>query len=231
MAFDLRSRKIWLLAGGGALTAVALGLYLVSGGSGASEVAGDTEEDRLESVDRLARSDSRQAGAALADAAANDPSPTVRTRAIVSLMGRVGNKNLPQREKIREALEQQTKDGDPKVRQAAVAAVGLYRDQAAADCLIDVLRIEEHEAISIAALHGLKDCPVPVAIVALVREAEFGRTGRIKLEAMKGAFHKTGARLNRYDSPNDRDLWARRLHRLKSMHAIRDAFALAGVPL
>lgn len=223
-SFD--GRKSWKPLGIalGVLACVALAtvaLVMVWGG----EVSGETPEQRLESVRRLAAQRPPGSSGALAKAARSDSSPQVRREAIAAL-------TYSLRPDDRAILEEGTRDQNAGVRAIAADTLGLFGDGVAADVLIPLIQSDPDEQVRIAAIRGLVRCKDPRATVVLLETADKGPGLEVKREAMKGFLRRYEVRLDesRRDPANDAT-WRDLIQRLKMNKRVRDDYAAAGVPI
>ncbi len=116
-----------------ALTAAA---FALSRWASRARITGDTREQRIESICRVADERRWGAGDALARAAENEPDESVRRAALVALAGFL-------KPRYRRVVDAGTANGSPVVRAAAAGTLGLYDDDAAAKRLGQLLRAVE----------------------------------------------------------------------------------------
>ena len=188
-----------------------------------AEVTGETPEERVASVCRIARNRPPGARRALARAAA-DGNPAVRRAAMAGLSHVLEAED-------RAVFEKGTRDPDGRVRAIAADTLGLFRDGAAADVLVKLIESDPSEEVRAAAVRGLARCDDPRSIVVLLETADKDNSGNIKLVAMKGLLRKFAGRKADRRDPSDEAGWRDLIQRWKWDERVRNAYAAAGVPL
>jgi len=149
--------------------AVAVGVIgVVSGGllvAGRARLTGDTRDERIACICRLANEQPWGAGGVLAEAAVEEDDEHVRRAAVVAL-----SKFVPDH---RSAVKKATGDSDARVRIAAAGTLGRCADKAAAERLGEMLNDpKEDNAVRTAAVAALVGNKSATAIVLLVTAME-----------------------------------------------------------
>jgi hypothetical protein len=156
-------------------------------------------------------------------AALEDSDPSVRKAAAFAMSSCLTEENQP-------ALIRAAGDADGMVRAAAVATLGMYKDEQAARKLGEALAGDANEAVQKYAASGLGVNPTPHAVVALLQNAEGHRSMTVRRLAMKHLVRKVGLRTWRELDPTSRD-WAGLVESIKAQKRIQDAYAACGVAL
>lgn len=215
------SGKVVGVAAAALVGVAAVAGYLVFG---RAEVSGGDPPERIAAIHEIAAERPWGAGKALAQAAANDPSPQVRREAIAGLSHFLAPEH-------RAAVEKGTTDSDARVRAIAADTLGLYRDKAATDVLVQLIETDRDEQVVQAALRGVVRCNDPRAIVMLLETADKGSSRAVKMVAMKGLLRWFRGRIPKDRDPRDKPRWRDLIQRWKGDSRVRAAYAAAGVEL
>ncbi|MBT3201127.1 MAG: HEAT repeat domain-containing protein [Phycisphaerales bacterium] len=210
---------------GGAVAAVLLLVVIINWfSSGSPSMSTGDEAQRLASIGDIVVDGGSSAGDALAKVAKSDPSPKVRRKALAGMSHFLTPLH-------RQTVQECVKDPDPAVREVAVDILGLYRDKQASDELVKIVKNEPEEKVQQAACRGLERCDDPMAIVALMEQAEKGATMDLKRVAMKCLLSKLGVRISRDRNPKDDRGWRDLIQRWKMSRRVQDAYSRANVRL
>lgn len=208
------SRKLW--PAGIALSAVVVAGVLAAGRLAPGRVSGQTSQDRIDCVCRLADEKGRSAGDAIAACASGDADPAVRAVAMKAL----ANVAAPSHRAI---VEKGLEDRDAGVRAAAAMTLGRFDDEPAARRLGRVLRGGEEEAVLLAAVAGLCRQTTDAALRELVEAAELNRYPAVRRQALAGALERIGMGYDGTARPEDPAAWSRLMARVKKMARVRKA--------
>ena len=198
---------------------VAIALYATTG----AEVSGETPEDRVASIHRLAADRPHGAAEAIATAV-DDRSPEVRRAAMASLTHFANADN-------RSVIEKGTSDPDGGVRAISADAMGLFHDAAAANTLIKLLQTDPNEQVHLSALRGLARCADPRSAAVLLEAADKGKTLSIKRQAMKSFLVVFQGKLGEMRNPAETARWRDLIQRWKWDQRVRDSYQVAGIRL
>jgi HEAT repeat protein len=188
-----------------------------------ADVTGETPQERVTAVNRVAARRPRGAARALARAV-EDRSPEVRRAAMAGLAHVLEPEHRP-------VVEKGTRDSDGKVRALAADTLGVYGDHEAADVLVRLIENDPEPQVRIAAIRGLAKCKDPRSIAILLETADKGPSTSIKLEAMRFLSWKFKANVRVMRDPRNQASWRDLIQRWKWDLRVRDAYAAAGVPL
>jgi len=183
---------------------------------GRAKISGQTAEDRIAAIRRLADEQPRGAADAI-KSAATDPDAGVRQAAMVCL-GRF------KRPEDRGTIEAGTRDASEAVRAAAAGTLGFYADEAAADRLGEVLTTDTAPAARIGATQGLARARGPKAYVFLAEAMDQDPDPQVRLKAMQRLLRLM--KLRRQNPPDPRDLprWRSLTAKIRAFHPVQDAF-------
>ena len=187
-----------------------------------ARVTGDTPDERIASISRLAARAPLGAGQAIAGAATDDPDPKVRQVAMVSL-GRFVDPS------IRPAVEAGARDADAGVRQAAADALALYDDAPAAGRLADMAENDSADEVRLRALQAMGRCSAPEAVVTLVEAMETGAEDK-----QARAVHVLARKYSinaRALTPANRKQWLHIIEVIKKAPGVDEAFRRLARPL
>ena len=178
------------------------------------KVEGDSPEERIACIARLA--ESRRIGSAGAIAeAADDPDPAVRRAAVVALGGLAD----PDQQ---HAIESCLYDTDGQVRAAAAAAAGACADDAVVDRLGDLLDEDPDTRVRHAAVLGLARDGRPKAIVLLVEAVEKNRS--VRVAALKVLLDRFRAGIVGIPEASQDTWWIGMASRIRQFPSVRKAF-------
>ena len=215
------SRRQHLIFGVIALSAVAAltaGLHYRARAS----VEGDTAQERVACIARIA--DERPTGAARAIAAAalGDSDAVVRRAALVAMGGFGISQGRP-------VAERAARDPSPQVRAEAAHLLGTCGDAAAADRLHELAGSDPAESVRLAAVAALGRAPAAKSVVGLVEIAETSENPVVRAGAMEALCRRFG--VPRTFDPSDTSKWDRDLEVIKSWPKVQAAFAASSLPL
>ena len=193
------------------------GVVVAAMSFGGARITGDSPQQRIASIYRLADEKPRGAGAVLARAAVEEPDAAVRRTAMLAL-GRFVD---PQ---YRWAAEHAAGDDSSAVRTAAAATMGLYKDSRAAERLGEMASDPDRE-VRMAALAGLGQCPGDQAVVLLLRSAESSRDPQVRLQAAKSLLGRFHIGFTREMDPEDTRRWRGMIERIKRFDGVQRAHA------
>ena len=212
----------WKKAGAIGLLLVVIAVGIVAFFSGGAKISGQRPDQRIDSIVQLANERPRGAADALAQAAVNDPAPSVRQAAVAAL-GRFG------REEDRAVVESATRDSDPGVRQTAVKLLATtYQDKSAIDRAAEMVVADTDPQAREAAADVLADSDEAYAIVRLIQAME-AAPPESRPSMLAVARRRFGILLD-VDCADD-DQWARLIAILKDSDRIAAAFEQVGEPL
>ena len=218
---------VLLIAAGVVIVAAGAALLATLGwGWGADRVEGLTCEDRVRSIGRLADRQPSGAAQALADAVAKEPDPAVRQAALVGL-ARFATPDA------RTAVDQGTHDTSARVRAAAAATLGMYRDEAAVNRLGEMVLGDPDPEARVGAVTGLGRHRSAKALVFLMEAAEKDMTVEVATAALAQIYYKLGMRYTgTQGQPDDRRTAVRRVvENLKDDVIVVEAYRRAGRPI
>lgn len=202
------------------VAAVVAGVMLASR---RARIDGETPEERIESICKLADKQPWGAGDVLAKAAVRESNDAVRQTALIGL-ARFTNA------RYRPVIEQCARDASVTVRAAAATTLGLYQDEAAADLLGKIAGSDQDPKARIAAVIGLGRNKTHKSIVWLVETAEGDRNSKVQVRAMRELYKKLDMRYVGA-GPARKDLWLDNLEFVKGFDRVQEAFRLASRPL
>lgn len=186
--------------------------------SGSAKVVGDTPEQRIASICKLADKQARGAANAIAVAAADDPDPMVRRAALFTLERFVAPKYRP-------VVESALTDDDERVRAAAAATLGSFDDDAAADRLQELGAKDPSAAVRLAVVDGLEKNTAYKAIVHLVRAMENSKDQNVRLRALHALARRCGLP-RRSVMPDDPKWWRNDVELVKEQPEVLLAFRI-----
>ena len=180
-----------------------------------AQVTGDTSEDRVASVMRLADDQPRGYADAIAAAAQNDPDPDVRRAALACL-------KRSARSEDQVVAMAGTQDKDPRVRQAAGRTLMTYPDEAAVARLAELCRKDDDAQVRQTAFVALAGNKSPEALVTLMNIMENEQSDEIRLNAARAMADK----LNMPWEPDleDKETWDIKIAGLKMSRPVQEAF-------
>ncbi len=179
-------RRIGILLG--AALAVVAAVAAVSLRGRQARLTGQTPQERVESVCRLADEKPWGAAEVLARAATEEPHPDVRRAAV----GALASFATPE---CRSAVEAGTRDVDRAVRAAAATTLGLYEDDAAAERLAAMVAGDADESVRLGAVQGLGRSDRPKAVAGLLAAIETNDNKRVRLAALAKLLHRLKAEI------------------------------------
>jgi len=201
------------------LAAAVAAAYVV----GRARITGGTPAERIAAICRVADEGRPGAGAAIAAAADDDPSPAVRRVALLALARFIDAEH-------RGLVEAATRDADPGVRAAAAATLGEFDDDSAADRLGELAAKDGDEQVRLAAADGLERCGTDKAVVGLVETMENNDNPKVREHARSAVLR----RLNwpeRNTRAADVAMWRNDVELIKVDPAVVAAYKTAGVQL
>jgi len=187
-----------------------------------AKVTGDTAEQRIASVIRIADDRPRGYAEALADTARNDPDAGVRSMALACLNGN----RVPD---VRSAVVEATRDDDPQVRKSACISLMACDDQATVERLTEICREDVDKDVRHAAFVALAANKSPHATVTLMNMIEKGETPGLRLEAAWAMVDKANVRLE--PTPGDPLKWGDMIEGLKLTSSVQAAFEETNTPM
>jgi len=216
---ESRRRGQWLLGG---LVIVCVVTVAAVWRFRRAKVTGDTAEQRIASVIRIADDKPRGYAEVLADTARNDPDEAVRSIAVASLHGSPGPI-------ARDAIDAGTQDENSKVRKSACISLMARNDQAAVDRLTEICRDDVDKDVRHTAFVALAANKSPYATVALMDMMENGATPELCLEAAWAM----GDLANMRVVPNPEELvkWADMIEGLKMSTIVQATYDQTNTPL
>jgi len=187
-----------------------------------AKVTGDTAEQRIASVIKIADDKPRGYAEALLDTARNDPDAGVRSKAAACLYGNT----TPA---ARSAVMQGARDDDPQVRKSACISLMACDDQAAVERLTEICREDVDKDVRHAGFVALAVNRSPHATVTLMNMMENGSTPGLRLEAAWALVDKANMAIE----PNSDDplRWDDMIEGLKLSSAVQAAFEETNTPL
>jgi hypothetical protein len=211
-----------IVAAGAALLAT-LGL---GWGWGADRVEGLTCEDRVRSIGHLADRHPSGAAQALADAVTKERDPEVRQAALVGL-ARFATPDA------RTAVDQGTHDTSARVRAAAAATLGMYRDEVAVNRLGEMVLGDPDPEARLGAVTGLGRHRSAKALVFLMDAAEKDMAVEVPTAALAQLYYKLGMRSTGTQGQADdrRTAILRVVENLKDDVIVEEAYRRAGRPI
>jgi hypothetical protein len=186
------------------------------------DAGGGTPREKARRVAAIADQPTRGGGQALARAM-EDPDPGVRKMALVGLSGQLTAEHRP-------VIERAAKDPRPDVRAGAAVTLSLYKDQAAAHKLGELLAGDADEGVRLAAASGLGMNPTDKAVVLLMDNAEKDPSGAVRLRAMKGVMARLGLRMLPAVQPEGHE-WRSLVEEMKHAKLVQAAYAACGASL
>lgn len=214
------SRVKWVAALGLMVVLAAVAGWIHVGGP--AVVTGETADERITSICRIADEKPWGAPDAIAGAAAH-PEPSVRIAAQVAL-GRFVDQDY------RQTVEAGLEDSDAGVRSAAAATLGYYADEASADRLNKIVTDDPHQKARLGAVVGLARNTAPKAVIYLLETAEHGTDAEVQYQAIKELYRRFGMRYIG-PRPDDPATWKDLIEWLKSFRQVQEAYKLASRPL
>jgi hypothetical protein len=186
------------------------------------KVTGDTAEQRIASVIKIADDRPRGYAEALADTARNDPDAGVRSTALACLNGNW----IPD---VRSAVVEATRDDDPQVRKSACISLMAYDDEATVQRLTTICHEETNEDVRQAAVLALAANENPYAAVALMTMVEQGETPELRRAAAKAMIDKVNIAVT--ELPEDQLAWDNMLESFRMSLVVEAAYDQTGTPL
>ncbi len=201
-----------------ACAALLTGGILIGGRFSRPKVSGDTPDDRIRSVCRLA--DEKPAGAkeAIVEAARSDPDPAVRQAAY----GALGKFLAPE---DRGLLEAGTASPQAAVRAGAVRTLAQYGDDAAAQRVVEVLSKDPDQGARRAAAQALGGINRPAATLALVQAMESDSIPAVQREAVAALYAKMNARVEKLPDPSNTAAWRTIIQHVRKFAIVQDALS------
>jgi HEAT repeat protein len=216
--------KAMLGVGAVVLAAGTLVAFLV--GSRPERVTGDTPQERIQSICRLA--DERPRGAADAIAAAvNDPDAQVRRAAVMAL----GQFTRP---KDRAAIDAAAGNADRAIGAAGARALGRYADAPAIDRLITMLRADASAEVRIESARALAATRQRRALEAVVDAMKRSELPAVQRAAFVALLRLQHCDCNNVPDPSNRAAWEQACEQVRIMTLVpkppRDASAKGATP-
>jgi len=187
-----------------------------------AKVTGDTAEQRIASVIRIADDRPRGYAQALARAALGDPDAQVRSTALACLNGN----RIPD---VRSAVMEASRDDDPQVRKSACISLMACDDEATVKRLAEICHEDTDADVRDAAFVALAANESPHATVALMAMMEGGDTSEMRLAAAWGMIDKANMSLE--PTPKDSHKWGDMIEGLKLSSGVQAAFEQTNTPL
>ena len=187
-----------------------------------AKVTGDTAEQRIASVIRIADDRPRGYAKALADTAGNDPDAGVRSKAVDCLHGNLAPD-------ASSAVTEATRDDDPQVRKSACISLMACDDEATVKRLAEICHEDTDADVRDAAFVALAANESPHATVALMAMMEGGDTSEMRLAAAWGMIDKANMSLE--PTPKDSHKWGDMIEGLKLSSGVQAAFEETNTPL
>ena len=217
---DSRRRNQWVL---GALVIVCVvAVAAAAWRFRRARVTGDTAEQRIASVIKIANDRPRGYAQALADAALGDPDARVRSTALACLNGNL----VPD---ARSAVMEATHDDDPQVRESACISLMACDDQATVQRLTAICHEETDEDVRQAALLALAANESPYAAVALMTMVEQGETPELRQGAAKAMIDKVNIAVT--ELPEDQRTWDNMVEAFRMSLVVDAAYDQTGTPM
>jgi len=186
------------------------------------KVTGDTAEQRIASVIRIADDRPRGYAEALADTARNDPDAGVRSTALACLNG----SRAPD---VGSAVMQATRDDDPQVRESACILLMAYDDEATVQRLAEICHEDTDDGVRGAAFVALAANESPYATIALMEMTEYGETPEMRRAAAKAMIDKVNILVT--ELPEDQDTWDNMVEAFRMSLVVEAAYDQTGTPL
>lgn len=211
---DKSGVRPWILVAAALLVVGAGVVGLCVSGRNAT-IAGQTPEERIESISRLAAEQAPGAGKAIAGAASDDRDARVRCVALMALRKYA-------RPETRGAIEQGTRDDVSKVRAAAAGTLGMYADAQAVERLGELLASDHADEVRLAAARGLARCNSRKADDLLVSAMRGNSSPVVQKRALTLLLEGTGVHLTPEPDPNNAAVWGRQVQKvLRHIQATR----------
>ncbi len=215
------NRWMYLLAAIGVAAVVAAAL--VSRRIGRAEITGETAEERIACISRLAAKGGLGAGEAIAGAATGDRIAAVRQVALMSL----GKFIAPEH---RRAVLAGTRDDDPRCRSAAAGTLALYHDDDAADRLDEMAKSDADRQVRLDSATAMGNCRADKALVLLVEATENSDSPDVQLHAARVLARKYSIDGEALDPQKQRE-WRHFIETIKSAPGVAETFRRLSRPL
>ena len=215
------SHRRRLLLAGALMTACAVGVA-AAWHFRKAKVTGDTPEQRIASLIKIADDKPRGYAEELADVARNDSDAEVRRTALACLSGN----GTPD---ARSAAMAATRDDDPEVRKSACISLMSCDDGAAAERLAEICREDTDEGVLDAAFVALAANESPYATVALMTMLEQGETSELRRAAAEAIIDKLN--MSVAQMPEGGKDWDKMVEAFKMGSIVKAAYDQTGTPL
>ena len=188
---------------------------------GRAKVEGDTPQERMASICRLADEQPWGAGDAIAGAA-SDADAGVRQCVQVALSSFAGDAAY------RSAVEAGLGDAEPMVRAAAATTLGLYADAAAVDRLGEMLSGDPSELARLGAVRGLDRTKRARATWLLAVAMKADKSPVVQCQAIETLMNQLGLQFDIVLDPRDPAGLLKAIRTLEMIPRVRSAIRAAG---